>query len=82
MMALIGSLLAVLPVERHAALRNWERRVQRTIASTFDDDEDKQNAAVADRQGLGLEEQKHPTGNASRGRIGPDNRSRPDGEDA
>jgi uncharacterized membrane protein len=72
MMALIKSLLAVLPAERHEALRNWERRVQGTIARTFADDEDKRDAAVADRQGLGLGEQKHPDGNASRGRVDPD----------
>jgi len=62
MMALIKGLLAVLPVERHEALRHWERRVQRMIARTFADDEDKQDAAVADRQGLGLGEKNHPTG--------------------
>ena len=58
MMALIESLLAVLPVERHKALRNWGRRVQTTIARTFADEEDKHEAAVADRQGLGIGEQK------------------------
>jgi uncharacterized membrane protein len=71
LMALIEGLLAVLPVERHEALRNWERRVKSTIARTFADDEDKQDAAVADRQGLGLGVQKHPTGNASRGLSAP-----------
>ena len=54
MMALIKSLLTVLPEERHAALRHWELRVQGTIERTFQDAEDKQEAAVADRQGLGL----------------------------
>ncbi len=61
MMALIKSLLAVLPVERHAALAHWERRVQGTILRTFDDAEEKQDAAVADRQGLGIGKEKHPT---------------------
>jgi uncharacterized membrane protein len=61
MMALIKSLLRVLPVERHAALRHWERRVQGTILRTFADAEEKQDAAVADRQGLGLGEEKQPT---------------------
>jgi uncharacterized membrane protein len=60
MMALIKSLLGVLPVERHAALRHWERRIQATILRTFADEEEKQDAAVADRQGLGLGEEKHP----------------------
>jgi len=72
MMALIKGLEAVLPVERHEALRNWERRVQATIARTFADDEDKQDAAVADRQGIGLGEQKHSGGNANRERVAPD----------
>jgi hypothetical protein len=72
LMALIKNLLAVLPVERHEALRNWERRVQATIARTFADAEDKQDAAVADRQGLGLADKKHSGGNASRGRVDPD----------
>jgi uncharacterized membrane protein len=63
MMALIKSLLAVLPVERHAALRHWERRVQATILRTFEDTEEKHEAAVADRQGLGLGEEKEKTGN-------------------
>jgi len=58
MMALINSLLAVLAVERHAALRHWERRVQSTILRTFEDTEEKHDAAVADRQGLGLGEEK------------------------
>jgi len=64
-MALIKSLRAVLPAERHAALRNWERRVKATITRSFDDEEDQQDAAVADRQGLGLGEQKPPAENAS-----------------
>jgi uncharacterized membrane protein len=54
MMALIKSLSTVLPEERHAALRHWELRVQGTIQRSFQDAEDKQEAAVADRQGLGL----------------------------
>jgi uncharacterized membrane protein len=59
MMALITSLLAVLPVERHAALRHWEKRVQGTIQRTFEDAEEKHEAAVADRQGLGMGKDKH-----------------------
>ncbi len=58
MMALIKSLLAVLPPERHAALRHWERRVQATILRTFEDNEEKRDAAVADRQGLGVGDEK------------------------
>ncbi len=62
MMALIKSLLAVLPAERHAALRHWERRVQGTIQRTFEDTEEKREAAVADRQGLGLGEERQTAG--------------------
>lgn len=60
MMALIKGLLAVLPPQRHKALLTWERRVQATISRTFADDEDKHEASVADRQGLGLGGEKHP----------------------
>jgi uncharacterized membrane protein len=60
MMALIKNLLTVLPAERHASLRHWERRVQGTILRTFDDAEEKKEAAVADRQGLGVGEEKLP----------------------
>jgi uncharacterized membrane protein len=58
LMALIKNLLAVLPAERHAALRHWERRVQSTILRTFEDVEEKKEASVADRQGLGLGREK------------------------
>jgi uncharacterized membrane protein len=54
MMALINGLLLVLPAERHAELRIWEARVQATIQRSFADTEEKQEAAVADRQGLGI----------------------------
>jgi uncharacterized membrane protein len=57
MMALIKNLLVVLPVHRQAALRYWESRVQTTIMRTFEDAEEKKEAAVADRQGLGLGEE-------------------------
>jgi uncharacterized membrane protein len=58
MKALIKSLLTVLPVERHAALRHWEARIQGTIERSFSDPEEKQDASVADRQGLGLSGEK------------------------
>jgi uncharacterized membrane protein len=54
MKALIRSLLAVLPAERHAALQHWEQRLQGSIARSFADPEEKRDASVADRQGLGL----------------------------
>jgi uncharacterized membrane protein len=63
MMALIKGLLAVLPAERHAALKYWETRIQGTILRTFEDTEEKREAAVADRQGLGIgEEEPSKTG--------------------
>ena len=54
MKALINNLLKVLPAERHAALRHWEERLLATIRRTFADAEEKQEASVADRQGLGI----------------------------
>jgi uncharacterized membrane protein len=54
MMALIENLLRVLPAERRPALRHWEQRLQGTIGRTFADVEEKQDASVADRQGLGI----------------------------
>jgi uncharacterized membrane protein len=76
MMALIKSLLAGLPVERHAGLRHWERRVQATIVRTFADEEEKHDAAVADRQGLGIGEEQHPAGETQTGdALAPSNRS-------
>lgn len=54
MKALIKNLLTVLPTERHAALRHWERRLQDTIRRTFTDAEEIQDASVPDRQGLGI----------------------------
>ena len=58
MMALIKHLTEVLPGTRTAALQHWERRLQSTIARSFADGEEKHDAAVADRQGLGIGEDK------------------------
>ncbi len=55
MKALIENLMAVLPAERHEALRHWEQRLKDTIGRTFADAEEKHDASVADRQGLGIE---------------------------
>jgi uncharacterized membrane protein len=57
MRALIKNLLTALPEPRHPALRNWEQRLDRTLRRAFADAEEKQEAAVADRQGLGLSEE-------------------------
>jgi len=58
MNALIDNLLKVLPAARHAALRHWEERLQSTIKRSFKDADEKQDASVADRQGLGIGEEK------------------------
>jgi len=58
MKALIENLLAVLPPQRHEALQHWEKRLEKTIGRTFADEEEKQDALVADRQGLGIGDQK------------------------
>lgn len=54
MKALIQNLTAVLPAERQAALRHWEKHLQGSIARSFTDAAEKREASVADRQGLGL----------------------------
>lgn len=54
MKALAADLIAALPEERHAALRHHQRRLDAQIARTFDVAEEKQEASVEDRQGLGV----------------------------
>jgi len=54
MTALLSDLIAVLPAERHAALKHWQDRLASTVARSFVDAEEKQQAAVEDRQGLGV----------------------------
>ena len=54
MRALASDLMAALPAERHAALRRQQERLDAAIASSFPDALDKQEASVADRQGLGV----------------------------
>ncbi len=54
MKALVSALLAALPEERHAALRNWQERIDRTIARSFAEMEERGDASIADRQGLGV----------------------------
>jgi hypothetical protein len=60
MNALIKNLLEILPVERHAALHHWEKRLAGTVERSFADFHDKQDASVADRQGLGIGEESTP----------------------
>ena len=54
MKALAADLIATLPPERHAALRHHQRRLDAQIAKTFEVAEEKQEASVEDRQGLGV----------------------------
>lgn len=58
MNALIKNLTDVLPATRHAELRHWEERLQGTVERSFVDADEKQDASVADRQGLGIGEEK------------------------
>jgi uncharacterized membrane protein len=53
MHALIDDLLAVLPGERHAALRHHRESLASAIELSFASRADKLEAAIADRQGLG-----------------------------
>jgi len=54
MKALVNDLTSRLPDHRHAALRNWDGRLQSIIARSFEDMEEKEEASVEDRQGLGV----------------------------
>ena len=54
MRALISDLIAALPPERHLALEHHRERLNTTIARAFADEEDKLDASVEDRQGLGV----------------------------
>jgi hypothetical protein len=54
MRALISDLIAALPQEHHLALEHQRERLDATIARSFADDEEKLEATVEDRQGLGI----------------------------
>lgn len=54
MKALVADLLAVLPPERHAAVRYWRERLHNSIGRSFEDAEEKISASAEDRQGLGI----------------------------
>jgi uncharacterized membrane protein len=53
MRALITDLIAALPSERHPALEHHRERLNTTIGRSFADDEEKVEASVEDKQGLG-----------------------------
>jgi uncharacterized membrane protein len=61
MKALVNDLSSRLPENRRAALRHWEERLQSTIARSFEDTEEKQEASVEDRQGLGVPRKHTPS---------------------
>jgi uncharacterized membrane protein len=54
MKALVADLIRALPPERHASLQHYQRRLDTTIAASFEDAEEKLEASVEDRQGLGI----------------------------
>ncbi len=54
MKALVADLLRALPPERHESLRHYQQRLDATIAASFEDAEEKLEASVEDRQGLGI----------------------------
>jgi uncharacterized membrane protein len=54
MKALVSDLRLRLPENRSPGLRHWEERLQTTIARSFEDAEEKREASVEDRQGLGV----------------------------
>jgi uncharacterized membrane protein len=54
MKALINDLIIALTEERRAALRYWDQRLLATVARSFPDMDEKLEASVEDRQGLGI----------------------------
>ncbi len=52
--ALIASLAETLPPDRLPALRRWEERLDGSIAKSFSDPDERREASVDDRQGLGV----------------------------
>jgi uncharacterized membrane protein len=53
MKALVSDLGVALPEARQAPLRHWSQRIDRTIARSYQDEEEQNDASVEDRQGLG-----------------------------
>jgi uncharacterized membrane protein len=53
MTALISDLMAVAPEDRRPSVRDWEKRVQQTIARSFATADERSEASTEDRQGLG-----------------------------
>lgn len=53
MKAMVSDLISALPQERHKPLMHFQQRLDKTIARSFTDSEEQQEASVEDRQGLG-----------------------------
>ena len=53
MAALISDLTAAVPEDRRPSLKDWEARLQLTIARSFTTPDERSEASTADRQGLG-----------------------------
>jgi uncharacterized membrane protein len=53
MNALISDLILALPQERHTPLQQYKQKLKVTIANAFENAEDRQQASIEDRQGLG-----------------------------
>jgi uncharacterized membrane protein len=53
MNALVSDLISALPQERHAPLQRYKQKLNATIASAFENADDRQQASIEDRQGLG-----------------------------
>jgi uncharacterized membrane protein len=58
MNALVSDLIPVVPEERRAVLKYWQGRLKASIARSFADEQDKLDASVADRQGLGIPQER------------------------
>jgi len=54
MNALVSDLAAALPTQRRPTLDYWGERLKATIARSFMDSEERLEASMADRQGLGV----------------------------
>jgi uncharacterized membrane protein len=54
MKALASDLISALPEERRPPVYHYQERLDATIARSFDDAEEKQEASIEDRQGLGV----------------------------
>ena len=53
MNALISDLILALPQERHPPLQQYKQKLKATIANAFENAEDRRQASIEDRQGLG-----------------------------